>query len=405
MGTNRLAPLSGALAVVLVIAGFAATGSAPGDTASVATIADYYGSHSGAQTTSGVLLSFAALAFLVFAATLVARLREADCSSGLGRTVPARRRIFATGLATYAGVAIAMGDVADSADAAALQALNVLADGPVFVFLFTIGAGAFLLGAGSATLAAGLLPRWLGMAGLCDGSGGSDPEPRPRRRTRPHRPHPVRRARDLDDRDRHRAGRAEYREAAPSLTCPSLLTADSVVRTPRSRGVEARHLEIEIALHLPHHHVADLARVPELDHRVPLHVQQLPPQTLILERPLLDLRVAVGIDARVEAADPEPVEGAGALGRVGKDPGLALELVEPCDRGLGGADARERLLRLLLAVVGLEPERADHRRQRQTLDDERREHDREGEEDDQVPAGERVARVGLERDQRGRRRS
>ena len=63
---------------------------------------------------------------------------------------------------TYAGVAIAMGDVADTTDAAALQALNVLADGPVFVFLFTIGASAFLFGAGSATLATALVPRWLG---------------------------------------------------------------------------------------------------------------------------------------------------------------------------------------------------------------------------------------------------
>lgn len=161
MGTNRLAPWSGALAVVLVIAGFAATGSAPSDTASVATIADYYGSHSGAQTTSGVLLSLAALAFLVFAATLVARLREAAAPSGSATLCLLGAGLLATGLATYAGVAIAMGDVAGSADTAALQALNVLADGPVFVFLFTIGASAFLLGAGSATLAAGLLPRWL----------------------------------------------------------------------------------------------------------------------------------------------------------------------------------------------------------------------------------------------------
>ena len=46
------------------------------------------------------------------------------------------------------------------------------------------------------------------------------------------------------------------------------------------------------------------------------------------------------------------------------------------------------------AVVGLEPQRADHGRQRQALHDERREHDREREEDDQVAAGKRRARVG-----------
>ena len=162
MSANRLAPLSGALAVVLIIAGFAATGSAPGDTASLATIADYYGSHSGAQTTSGVLLSLAALAFVVFAATLVARLREADASLGSLTLCLLGAGILATGMATYAGVAIAMGDVAGHADGTALQALNVLADGPVFVFLFTIGASAFLFGAGAATLATDVLPRWLG---------------------------------------------------------------------------------------------------------------------------------------------------------------------------------------------------------------------------------------------------
>ena len=69
-----------------------------------------------------------------------------------------------------------------------------------------------------------------------------------------------------------------------------------------------------------------------------------------------------------------------------------IELVEPCERRLGGADSRERLLGVGAAVVCLEPERADHGRQRQALHDERAEHDREREEDDQVAAGKRRRR-------------
>ena len=66
-----------------------------------------------------------------------------------------------------------------------------------------------------------------------------------------------------------------------------------------------------------------------------------------------------------------------------------------CERRLGRTHPRERLLGLGVAVVGLEPQRADQRRQREALDDERREHDGEGEEDDQVAARERRAGVGL----------
>lgn len=162
MNVTRLAPLSGTLAVVLIVAGFALSGSAPGDTAASAEVVRYYESHTGAQSASGVLLSVAALLFLVFAAGLVARLRQADAADGACSLCLLGSGIVAAGLATYAGVAIAMGDVGGTLGGTALQALNVLADGPVFVFLLTIGASAFLFGAGWATLTSSLLPRWLG---------------------------------------------------------------------------------------------------------------------------------------------------------------------------------------------------------------------------------------------------
>lgn len=162
MGIRRLTPLSGVAAVVLVVAGFAATGSAPGDTTSVARVTEYYADNTGAQSTSGILLGFAALFFLVFAASLVARLRDADAPTESTSLCLLGAGLFAVGLATYAGVAIAMGDVGGKIDGSALQALNALADGPVFLFLLTIGASAFLFGAGAGMLATSVCSNRLG---------------------------------------------------------------------------------------------------------------------------------------------------------------------------------------------------------------------------------------------------
>jgi hypothetical protein len=159
MGTKRLAPLSGVVAVVLILAGFAATGNAPKGTSSVAKVVAFYSKHSSAQTTSGVLLSLGALLFLVFAASFATRVRSAAgaaalCLLGAG--------VLVVGLTTYAGLSIAMADVVGHVQGTALQALNVLADDAVFIFLITIGTSAFLLGAAAAVFGTAVLPRWLG---------------------------------------------------------------------------------------------------------------------------------------------------------------------------------------------------------------------------------------------------
>lgn len=163
MGTKRVLPLSGVVAVVLIFAGLGAAGSTPNGEASVAKVVAYYGKHGTAQTVSGVLLSLGTLLFLIFSATFVARLRCAQsvppgasalCLLGAG--------VLVVGLTIYAGLAISMADVAGHIDSSALQALNVLAGGAVFVFLLTIGTSAFLLGAAAAVLTTAVLPRWLG---------------------------------------------------------------------------------------------------------------------------------------------------------------------------------------------------------------------------------------------------
>ena len=70
--------------------------------------------------------------------------------------------MLAVGLSVYAGLSIAIADVVGHVDGSTLQTLNVLADGPVFVFLITVGASAFLIGGASAIFTTGFVPRWLG---------------------------------------------------------------------------------------------------------------------------------------------------------------------------------------------------------------------------------------------------
>src|SRR3954468_2310128 len=77
------------------------------------------------------------------------------------------------------------------------------------------------------------------------------------------------------------------------------------------------------------------------------------------------------------------------------------ELLEPVEGGVGGADARLRLLRLV-ERVGLEAEEPNHERQCEPLADEGREDHREGEKDDEVALRERRARIGDVGDRQGR---
>jgi hypothetical protein len=167
VSANRVLPLTGVLAVVLILAGFAAAGSTPNGAASVGKVVAYYGKHSTAQTVSGVLLSLGALLFLIFSATFVARLRRAQSGPpGASALCLLGAGVLVVGLTIYAGLAISMADVADHIDGSALQALNVLAGDAVFIFLITVGTSAFLLGAAALALTTAVLPRWLGWLAL-----------------------------------------------------------------------------------------------------------------------------------------------------------------------------------------------------------------------------------------------
>ena len=164
MNGERLIPLTGVVAVLLIAAGLGAAGSTPSDDASVSEIAAFYTAHDTAQVASGVLLSLGALFFLVFCAALV---------SALWRTAAARLwlvvcfgggLLFIVGITIAAGLAVFIGNLADRLDPAALQALHEA--NLLVIFPWTVGASAFLLGASAAVLRSGSLPAWLGWMAL-----------------------------------------------------------------------------------------------------------------------------------------------------------------------------------------------------------------------------------------------
>ena len=163
-----LAPVSGISAAVLTIAGLAAAGSTPVPATSATQVLTFYRTHANAQLLSGTLQSLGALAFLLFAAILFVRLREASDARiaslfSLGGAV-----LLATGLALFAGISITLGDAIGAISGSAAQAIN--AASLVAVFPATIGISAFLLGAGAATVRSDLLPAWLAWTAIALGA-------------------------------------------------------------------------------------------------------------------------------------------------------------------------------------------------------------------------------------------
>ncbi len=108
-----------------------------------------------------------------------------------------------------------------------------------------------------------------------------------------------------------------------------------------------------------HHPVRDPALVAERDDRRPLRLEELAAHALVGERAFLDRTVVGRVETRSEAAAAELVQAAQPLRGVGTDCALVDELLEPRHRGLGGVDARLRLL-LHVEPVVLEAEPSDH---------------------------------------------
>ena len=164
MNVTRWIPLSGAGAVILIAAGAVAAGSTPSEDAPVSKLVSFYTTHDTGQVASGVLLGLGALLFLIFSAAFVSALRRTDVDVLWLAMCFGGGMLFVVGMTISAGLAVFIGNTAGDLDPPALQALHVAS--LVVIFPWTVGASAFLLGAGVGVLQSEALPRWLGWSAV-----------------------------------------------------------------------------------------------------------------------------------------------------------------------------------------------------------------------------------------------
>jgi hypothetical protein len=158
---KRYLPLTAVLAVAAVVGAFLVGGETPDTDDSLQKITSFYTENDDDQQLGGALLAYAAVFFLIFAATLRSVLRRAEGDTGGASALSfAGAIIFAAGLATFAAISFTVGSAANDVEPQALQALHVL-NNEMF-FIAAVGLGVFLLGTGVAILKGAALPKWFG---------------------------------------------------------------------------------------------------------------------------------------------------------------------------------------------------------------------------------------------------
>jgi hypothetical protein len=164
---KRLAPLGGLVFIGLIVVAFVVGGNTPGSSKSGADVISYYEAHRTAQLTTAILLGYAMLFGLIFAASVRGYVRARSGSDSVIAFGFAGYVLFAVGIGTFGAMTIALADAPGKLDPSAAQALNVVSNDTFFVFL--VGMGTFMLGNGLAIALSGALPRWIGWVGFAIG--------------------------------------------------------------------------------------------------------------------------------------------------------------------------------------------------------------------------------------------
>jgi hypothetical protein len=164
---RNLAPLTGALFVVLtLIAFFAIGGNTPEGDDSAQKVVSFYSDNETKEIIAAVVLALGAVALIFFSATLKQRLEVARPGRGILPTVALGAGIVASGgFLSAATVHFALADYASDIDASAAQALNAIDSD--FFLPFAMGLATMVL-ATSLWLVRNrsLLPTWLGWVGI-----------------------------------------------------------------------------------------------------------------------------------------------------------------------------------------------------------------------------------------------
>ena len=165
MDTRRdnswLAPLLGALFVVLVIVGFIVGGEPPDKLEDAQKIVDFYADDKDRVMLGVILQGIATTLFVFFAAYLWRVLQDAHPGrSMLPTAMFGGAVIFATGIAIDGTISFTLAETADEIDPSSVQALAALWQNDFIPG--AVGLQLFFLGLGLSALRTGAIPKWLG---------------------------------------------------------------------------------------------------------------------------------------------------------------------------------------------------------------------------------------------------
>ena len=164
-----LAPLTGLVAVALLIAGLLLSSKSPDTREGGQKILDFYVDNDSGQTASAILLTYGSLFLVLFAGALRSGLRRGqDDVEGPATLAFGGGLVMAVGPLILAGTTVALTQNGDTLDPIAAEGINALNDG-IWIVPFLVGQSVLLLGSGVAILRGGALPSWLGWVAVVVG--------------------------------------------------------------------------------------------------------------------------------------------------------------------------------------------------------------------------------------------
>ena len=157
---SRFAPLTGVVFFVLTLVAIFTGGETPEANASVVKVLSYYSTHRSEVETSALLIAFAFLFLVLFAASLRSYLRRTPAAEGLAALSLAGAVIMAVGALSVTSIEYGLAHHLRDLGPSSAQTLSFLSNE---LFLVVIAGGfLFALPAGLAILRGGQLPKWLG---------------------------------------------------------------------------------------------------------------------------------------------------------------------------------------------------------------------------------------------------
>jgi hypothetical protein len=164
---SRIAPLTGAIFVVLLIVGFIVSGEPPdAERGNARELVDHYVDNKDSVMIGAIMLAWATAAMAFFGGYLRTVLRDRGQDSGfLPSMAMAGALVIAIGGAIDTTIVLTMAETADDVGAGAILTLSALFENDFIPV--AVGTFIFLLATGlSVVRGAGALPKWLGWVAI-----------------------------------------------------------------------------------------------------------------------------------------------------------------------------------------------------------------------------------------------